>query len=66
MDTERVKSTISLEAAIYVVTLSEIIVIGKDLRLANLLKARIKLSSVRLGTISKCTALDEAHVNKQI
>ena len=46
--------------------LSDNILLGSDFLLANLLKASRKLSTVRSCTISKCTALVEAHVNKHM
>ena len=50
----------------YVEPLSETIICGNDLRLANLLRARRKVSVLRSVTISRCMALVVAHVNKQI
>ena len=45
--------------------MSEIMMTGSDLRLAKRRKACRNDSSVRSGTTSKCTALVDAHVNKQ-
>ena len=66
MVTGRVKSIISSDADAKVVALSDIIVTGTDRRIENRLNARMKLSSVRLGTFFRCTARNDAHVNKQM
>ena len=50
----------------YVDELSDNIFLGSDLLLTNLLKASRKLSTMRSCTISKCTALVDAHVKRHI
>jgi len=50
----------------YVEALSEIITVGKDLRLMNLQKAWRKLSSIRLLSTSRWMAVVLAQVNRQM
>ena len=53
-------------AAIYVVALSEIITLGKDLRLVNLRKAIRNECVDKSDTTSRWTALVAAHVKRQM
>ena len=50
----------------YVEPLSDTIIRGSDFLLANLLRARRKVSVVRSVTISRCTPLVVANVNRQM
>jgi hypothetical protein len=53
-------------AALNVVALSDIIILGWDFLLVNLLNAWMEVSSDKSGTSSRWTALVEAHLNRQI
>ena len=56
----------SFAAEVYVVALSDIITTGNDTLATNHRKASRKVAVERSVTISRCTALDVAHMNKQM
>ena len=63
---ELVKRCMVVAEAVNVVALSETMVRGTDFRLVNLLNAWMKASSDKSGTTSRCTALVDAQVKRQM